>query len=113
MWSAPLVWRIEFDDGAKKDLAKLDKQIARRITAFLRERVAPLDDPAQHRRSPSRLKAGRFLEIQGWRLPHCQQHRRRLIARFGSENRQSARCLSQQITHPAMTGFSLQPIIRF
>jgi mRNA interferase RelE/StbE len=45
MWSAPLVWRIEFDDGAKKDLAKLDKQIARRITAFLRERVAPLDDP--------------------------------------------------------------------
>jgi mRNA interferase RelE/StbE len=45
MWSAPLVWRIEFDDGAKKDLAKLDKQIARRTTAFLRERVAPLDDP--------------------------------------------------------------------
>ena len=40
-----MVWRIEFDDGAKKDLAKLDKQIARRITAFLRERVAPLDDP--------------------------------------------------------------------
>ncbi len=28
-----------------KDLAKLDKQIARRITEFLRERVAVLDDP--------------------------------------------------------------------
>ena len=38
-------WSIEFDDAAKKDLAKLDKQIARRITGFLRERVAPLDDP--------------------------------------------------------------------
>ncbi|MDD5323217.1 MAG: type II toxin-antitoxin system RelE/ParE family toxin [Methylococcales bacterium] len=40
-----MAWRIEFDDAAKKDLAKLDKQIARRITTFLRERVASLDDP--------------------------------------------------------------------
>lgn len=40
-----MAWLIEFDDAAKKDLAKLDKQIARRITGFLRERVAPLDDP--------------------------------------------------------------------
>ncbi len=34
-------WRIEFLDEAKKELSKLDKPIARRITAFLRERVAP------------------------------------------------------------------------
>jgi len=40
-----LAWLIEFDDAAKKDLAKLDKQIARRITTFLRQRVAVLDDP--------------------------------------------------------------------
>lgn len=40
-----MVWQIKFDDSAKKDLAKLDKQIARRITAFMRERVAPLDNP--------------------------------------------------------------------
>ena len=40
-----MAWRIEFDDAAKKDLAKLDKQLARRIMAFLRERVAVLDDP--------------------------------------------------------------------
>ena len=40
-----MAWLIEFDDAAKKDLSKLDKQIARRITGFLRERVAPLDDP--------------------------------------------------------------------
>lgn len=45
MWSVILTWRIEFDDAAKKDLAKLDKQIARRITGFLRERIANLDDP--------------------------------------------------------------------
>jgi mRNA interferase RelE/StbE len=40
-----LAWRIELDDAAKKDLAKLDKPLARRIMAFLRERVAVLDDP--------------------------------------------------------------------
>ena len=41
-----MVWLIKFDDAAIKELAKLDKQIARRITAFLRERVAVLDDPS-------------------------------------------------------------------
>ncbi|MBF0463318.1 MAG: type II toxin-antitoxin system RelE/ParE family toxin [Magnetococcales bacterium] len=40
-----MAWRIEFDDAAKHDLAKMDKQQAKRITAFLRERVAVLDDP--------------------------------------------------------------------
>lgn len=45
MWSAVLAWRIEFEDSALKELAKLDKPVARRILAFLRERVALLDDP--------------------------------------------------------------------
>ena len=45
MWSAILAWLIDFADAAKKDLAKLDKPIARRITEFLRKRVAPLDNP--------------------------------------------------------------------
>jgi mRNA interferase RelE/StbE len=40
-----LAWRVEFDDGAKRDLEKLDKPIALRITMFLRERVGQLDDP--------------------------------------------------------------------
>ena len=40
-----MAWRIEFEDSALKELAKLDKPAARRITAFLRERVALLDDP--------------------------------------------------------------------
>lgn len=40
-----MVWLIKFDDAAVKELAKLDKQIARRIIGFLRERVAVLDDP--------------------------------------------------------------------
>ena len=40
-----MAWRIEFEDAAVKELAKLDKPVARRILIFLRERVAALDDP--------------------------------------------------------------------
>lgn len=40
-----MAWEIKIDDAAKKELAKLDKQVAKRITNFLRERVAILDDP--------------------------------------------------------------------
>jgi mRNA interferase RelE/StbE len=40
-----LAWSVEFDPAAAKELRKLDEQVARRILAFLRERVAPLDDP--------------------------------------------------------------------
>ena len=40
-----MAWRIEIDEAAGKELAKLDRQVARRITTFLRERVAVLDDP--------------------------------------------------------------------
>lgn len=40
-----MAWQIEFEDSALKELAKLDKSVARRIVTFLRERVAVLDDP--------------------------------------------------------------------
>jgi len=39
-----LIWRIEFDDKAKKDLAALDRTAAKRIITFLRERVLGLDE---------------------------------------------------------------------
>ncbi|WP_026285104.1 type II toxin-antitoxin system RelE/ParE family toxin [Thiomonas sp. FB-6] len=40
-----MAWRIEFSSAARKDVMALDPQVARRITGFLRERVAVLDDP--------------------------------------------------------------------
>jgi len=40
-----LAWRIELAESAERQLAKLDKQVARRITRYLRERIAPLEDP--------------------------------------------------------------------
>ena len=47
--------QIEFDAGALKDLRGLDRQVARRITQFLRERLVTMDDPrglGAARRSP-------------------------------------------------------------
>jgi len=40
-----LAWEITYQTAAQKALSKLDRQTAQRITKFLRERVASLDDP--------------------------------------------------------------------
>jgi len=40
-----LDWRIEVSETAEKQLAKLDKPVAKRSRSFLRERLASLDDP--------------------------------------------------------------------
>ena len=55
-----MAWRIEFDDKTKKDLAALDKTVAKRITAFLRERVAGLDDPRSIGEALKGSKLGAF-----------------------------------------------------
>lgn len=60
MWSAALAWQIEFEDAALKELAKLDKPVARRILAFLRERVAALDDPRSVGEALKGSKLGEF-----------------------------------------------------
>ena len=40
-----MAWTIEYEAAARKELSKLDKQIARRITGFMRNRVASLKNP--------------------------------------------------------------------
>lgn len=40
-----MAWKIELTESATKVLAKLDKGEAKRITTFLRQRLATLDDP--------------------------------------------------------------------
>ena len=40
-----MAWRIELTATAAKQLAKFDKGEAKRITSFLRQRLAVLDDP--------------------------------------------------------------------
>lgn len=40
-----MTWRIEFAESVAKQFRKLDPAIARRLIRYLRERVAPLEDP--------------------------------------------------------------------
>ena len=65
MWSAPLAWRIGFEDTALKELSKLDKPVAKRILVFLRERVAVLDDP---RSIGEALKGSKLGELWKYRV---------------------------------------------
>ena len=60
-----MAWQIELDDAAKKDLAKLDKPVAKRITAFIRERLAVMDDP---RSIGDALKGSRLGELWKYRV---------------------------------------------
>lgn len=42
-----MVWQIEVSDAAKKHLAKMGRVEAKRITTYLRTRIAFLDNPRQ------------------------------------------------------------------
>ena len=57
-----MVWRIELTATAAKQMGKLDKSEAKRITTFLRQRLATLDDP----RSTGKALTGPQLGIY-WR----------------------------------------------
>lgn len=59
-----MAWRIEFEDAALKEQAKLDKPVARRIVTFLRERVAVLDDPRSIGEALKGSRLGEFWEYR-------------------------------------------------
>ena len=40
-----MAWTIEYDEGAVKDLKKLDRQIQREILNYMDKRIAKADDP--------------------------------------------------------------------
>ncbi len=40
-----MAWTIDYAESARRQLLKLDKQSAHRIVTYLKERIAPLDDP--------------------------------------------------------------------
>lgn len=60
-----MAWRIDFAESAAKQLRKLDPFVARRITTFLRERVATLVDP---RSIGAALRGDEFGEFWKYRL---------------------------------------------
>jgi mRNA interferase RelE/StbE len=40
-----LIWAVEFDDRARRELRKLDPSVQRDVLRYLRERIATEDDP--------------------------------------------------------------------
>jgi mRNA interferase RelE/StbE len=64
-WRTVLAWLIRFEEAAEKELAKLDKQVARRIIKFLRERVAVAEDP---RTVGAALRGARLGEFWKYRV---------------------------------------------
>ena len=53
-------WTIEFAEGAARQLRKLDRPVARRIIAFLRERVSTAADPRSLGEALKGDELGRF-----------------------------------------------------
>jgi len=60
-----LAWTIEFTDAALRQLEALDNTVAIRISKFLQQRVAPLQNP---RSIGQPLKGERFGEFWKYRV---------------------------------------------
>ncbi len=64
-----MIWRIEFDDAAAKELRKLDRQIQKEILHYLRKRIATEDDPRRFGRPLSHSLAGLWrYRIRNYRI---------------------------------------------
>ena len=65
-----MVWKIEFDPAADRELGKIDPQVARRILTFLHKRVAPLENPRSIGEALKGSKLGEFWKyrVGAWRI---------------------------------------------
>ena len=46
-----MTWKVEWDERARRELRELDRRVQRVILRFLRERIAPPDDPRRFGKS--------------------------------------------------------------
>ena len=53
-----MIWRIEFDNAAAKELRQLDRQAQQEILRYLRERIATKEDPRRFGKPLARELAG-------------------------------------------------------
>lgn len=65
-----MAWRIEISESAERQLAKLDRPVAKRIRSFLRKRVAVLDDPRSIGAALKGSELGEFWKyrVGDWRV---------------------------------------------
>ncbi|MBL8517045.1 MAG: type II toxin-antitoxin system RelE/ParE family toxin [Betaproteobacteria bacterium] len=77
-----MAYEIEFDPDALKDLRKLDRPVQRRLVDFLKERVAPLDDPRALGEALAGAKLGSYWKyrVGDWRII-CDIQDKRIVVR--------------------------------
>ena len=77
-----MAWQIEFDPEALKELKKLDRPVQIRLVAFLRDRLAPLDDPRSIGEALSGSRLGSYWKyrVGDWRIV-CDILDRRIVVR--------------------------------
>ena len=81
-WGASLVWIVEFDPDAIKDLKKLDKPIQQRIYGFLLDRLAQMDNPRDLGEALAGAKLGAYWKyrVGDWRII-CDLQDQRIVVR--------------------------------
>jgi len=60
-----MAWSIDFDPRAKRELKQLDPQVSHRLSRFLFQRIAPLEDP---RSIGQALKGTEFGDLWKYRV---------------------------------------------
>ena len=64
-----LIWTVEWDERARKELRKLDKQIQKEILHYLRSRIATEDSPRRFGKPLVGNKAGLWrYRVKDYRL---------------------------------------------
>lgn len=73
---------IEFDPEAVKDLKKLDRPVQQRLVGFLRQRIAPLDNPRDVGEALAGATLGNYWKyrVGDWRIT-CDIQDRRVVVR--------------------------------
>ena len=90
-WSGNLAWRIEVTETAKKQLAKLDRQVQADIVRTLRERIAGDEDPRRYGAHLRRELAGRWkYRVGNYRLICEIQDRKILVLVLMVDHRSTA-----------------------
>ena len=81
-WGASLVWTVEFDPDAVRDLKKLDHGVQKRIYVFLLERLARLDNPRDLGEALAGAKLGNYWKyrVGDWRII-CDLQDQRIVVR--------------------------------
>ncbi len=84
-----MAWQIEFDPAALRELKKLDAQIAKRLLAFLHQRLSQLDDPRSLGQALKGSRLGEFWKyrVGDYRIITQIQDKRLLILVLRAGNR--------------------------